>query len=153
MAAYTVCRRATCATLVEGKVDACPKCGGPMRNIGESPLRGITLLVLGLILFVGMGVIFLNTWPTFSHPGVQIEGSRFTGTAEQGRQALTLFAAVIVFGLLAIVNGIYMLVTRQQSKVFVILTLGVAVILIVFTFVILGQAKPEEEPVRTYYGG
>jgi uncharacterized paraquat-inducible protein A len=153
MAAYTVCRNAACATLVEGKADACPKCGGPMRSVGESPIRGIILLVLGLILLIGMGIIFLNTWPTFSNPGVEIDGSRFTGTAEQGRQALTLFAVVLVFGLLAVVNGIYMLVTRQQSKVFIILTLGLAAVLIVFTFIILGQAKHEEEPVRTYYGG
>jgi len=150
MAAYNVCRDPKCATLVEGKVDACPKCGGAMRTVGESPLRAITLLVLGLILFIGMGIIFYNTYPTFSNPGVQIEGSRFTGTAEQGQQALMLFAVVIVFGLVAIVNGIYMLVTRQQSKIFIGLTLGLAAILLVFTFVILGQAKEKEEPVRTY---
>jgi multisubunit Na+/H+ antiporter MnhC subunit len=149
MAAYSVCRKSTCATLVEGPATTCPKCGGPMRSVGESPIRGIILLVLGLILFIGMGVIFLNTYPTFSNPGVQVDGSRFTGTAEQGRQALMLFGVVIVFGLLAIVNGIYMLVTRQQSKVFIVLTLALAAILLVFTFVILGQAK-QEEPVRTY---
>jgi len=149
MAAYSVCRKSTCATLVEGPATVCPKCGGPMRSVGESPLRAITLLVLGLILFIGMGVIFLNTYQTFSNPGVDFDGSRFTGTAAQGRQALTLFAVVMVFGLLAIVNGIYMLVTKQQSKVFVILTLGLAAILIVFAFVIIGQAK-QDEPVRTY---
>jgi hypothetical protein len=149
MAAYTVCRDPKCASLVEGKVPACPKCGGAMRTVGESPLRGITLLVLGLILFVGMGIIFLNTYPTFSNPGAEIGGTRFTGTVEQGQQALTLFGVVIVFGLLAIVNGIYMLVTKQQSKVFIFLTLGLAAILMVFTFVILRQAK-KEEPVRTY---
>jgi hypothetical protein len=149
MAAYSVCRKSTCATLVEGPATTCPKCGGPMRSVGESPARAILLLVLGLILFIGMGVVFLNTYQTFSNPGVDFGGSRFTGTAEQGRQALTLFAAVIVFGLLGIVNGIYMLVTKQQSKLFVILTLGLAAVMLVFTFIILGQAK-KEEPVRTY---
>lgn len=149
MAAYNVCRDPKCATLVEGKVPACPKCGGAMRTVGESPARGILLLVLGLMLFIGMGIVFLNTYQTFSNPGLEVDGTRFTGTFEQGRQALTLFAVVIVFGLVAIANGIYMLVTKQQSKVFIFLTLGLAAILLVFTFVILGQAK-QDEPVRTY---
>ena len=51
MPAYSVCRKSTCATLVEGKTEACPKCGGPMRSVGESPLRGIVLLLCGLFLF------------------------------------------------------------------------------------------------------
>jgi membrane protease YdiL (CAAX protease family) len=151
MPAYTVCRKATCATLVEGKVDACPKCGGPMRSVGESPLRGIVLLICGLILLGMMGAITLNMYPTLTHPGETIDGSTFTGTAEQARTVLLLFAAVLVFGLVATANGIYMLVTRQQSKVFMFVSLGLAAALLVITFVAMGKLKPaEEEPVRTY---
>ena len=51
----------------------------------------------------------------------------------------------------AIVNGIYMLITKQQSKVFIFLSLGLAAALIIMTFVILGQAKAQEEPERSYY--
>ncbi len=151
MAAYTVCRNPKCATLIEGKVDACPKCGGPMRTVGESPLRGIALIVLGVIIAGVMGVITYYTYPTMMNPGVSIDGSRFTGTPEQAQQALTLFAALIIFGVVAIVNGIYMLITKQQSKVFIFLSLGLAAALIIMTFVILGQAKSQEEPERTYY--
>ncbi len=151
MAAYTVCRNPKCATLIEGKVDACPKCGGPMRTVGESPLRGIALIVLGVIIAGVMGVITYYTYPTMMNPGVSIDGSRFTGTPAQAQQALTLFAALIIFGVVAIVNGIYMLITKQQSKVFIFLSLGLAAALIIMTFVILGQAKSREEPERAYY--
>ena len=153
MAAYTVCRDPKCATLVEGKVDACPKCGGAMRIVGESPWRGIVLLMCGLLLVIGMGVITLNMYPTLSNPGVRMtDGSEWTGTAEQARMALLLFAAVIVFGLVATANGIYMLVTKQQSKVFMFVSLGMAALLLVITFVAMGTFKDakDDEPRRTY---
>jgi hypothetical protein len=152
MPAFSVCRKSTCATLVEGKTDACPKCGGPMRRVGESPLRGIMLLLCGLFLLGLMGAIAYNMYPTLTHPGVTIEGSTFTGTADQARITLLLFAAVIVFGLVATANGIYMLITRQQSRMFMFVSLGLAAVLLVITFVAMGKLKPadEDKPVRTY---
>ncbi len=153
MAAYTVCQDPKCATLVEGKVAACPKCGGAMRTVGESPWRGIVLLICGLLLVIGMGVITLNMYPSLSNPGVRtIEGTTWTGTAEQAQIVLLLFAAVIVFGLVATANGLYMLITKQQSKAFMFVSLGLAAVLLIITFVTMGKLKPDkpEEPQRTY---
>ena len=153
MAAYTVCRKSTCATLVEGKVAACPKCGGPMRSVGESPLRGIVLLLCGLFLIGLMGTILYNMYPTLTHPGVRMpDGSSFTGTADQAQITLLLFAAVIVFGLVATANGLYMLITKQQSRAFMFVSLGIAAVLLVITFVAMAKLKPadEDKPVRTY---
>jgi uncharacterized membrane protein len=153
MAAYTVCRNPKCATLVEGKVEACPKCGGAMRLVGESPWRGIVLLICGLLLVIGMGVITINLYPSLSNPGVRtIDGSTWTGTAEQARMTLLLFAAVIVFGLVATANGVYMMITKQQSKAFMFVSLGLAAVLLIITFVtmyVLKDDKPEE-PTRIY---
>jgi uncharacterized membrane protein len=152
MAAYTVCRDPKCATLVEGKVAACPKCGGAMRTVGESPWRGIVLLICGLSLVIGMGVITLNTYPMLSNPGVEMpDGSSWTGSAESARMALLLFAAVIVFGLVATANGIYMLVTKQQSKAFMFVSLGTAAVLLIIVFVAMSSLKrdQQDEPRRT----
>ncbi|HYD14253.1 MAG TPA: hypothetical protein VEC11_15515 [Allosphingosinicella sp.] len=153
MAAYTVCRDPKCATLVEGKVAACPKCGGAMRTVGESPWRGIVLLMCGLILLIGMGMITWNLYPSLTNPGVDLpDGSSFTGTAEQAQIILLLFAAVIVFGLVATANGVYMLITKQQSKAFMFISLGLAAVLLIITFVAMGKLKDasEDEPRRTY---
>ena len=152
MAAHVVCRDPKCATLVEGKVDACPKCGGPMRSVGESPLRGIVLLLCGLFLLGLMGTITYNMYPTLTHPGVRMpDGSSFTGTAEQARITLLLFAAVIVFGLVATANGLYMLITKQQSRAFMFVSLGLAALLLVITFVAMAELKPaDEDKPRTY---
>jgi uncharacterized membrane protein/RNA polymerase subunit RPABC4/transcription elongation factor Spt4 len=153
MAAYTVCRDPKCATLVEGKVPACPKCGGAMRTVGESPWRGIVLLFCGLTLVIGMGVITLNTYPMLSNPGVSTpDGGSWTGSAESARMALLLFAAVIVFGLVATANGIYMLVTKQQTKTFMFISLGTAAVLLIIVFVAMNTLKNDQpdEPRRTY---
>ena len=80
------------------------------------------------------------------------DGSSFTGSADQARITLLLFAAVIVFGLVATANGLYMLITRQQSRVFMFVSLGLAAILLVITFIAMGKLKDPDEakPVRTY---
>ena len=57
---------------------------------------------------------------------------------------------MFVFGLVAIANGIFMLVTRRQSKVFIVITLGLAATLIVLSFVGIRAAKDDEPPPRTY---
>ena len=153
MAAHYVCRDPRCATLVEGKVAACPKCGGAMRSVGESPWRGIVLLLCGLILLGLMGSISYYMYPTLTHPGETMpDGSSFTGTADQARIVLLLFAAVLVFGLVALANGIYMLITKQQSKIFMFVSLGLAAVLLVITFIAMGKLKEPEadKPVRTY---
>ena len=153
MPAYTVCRDSKCGTLVEGKVTACPKCGGAMRIVGESPWRGIVLLICGLLLTIGMGVILNNMYPTLSNPGVRMpDGSSFTGTADQARIIILLFAAVIAFGLVATANGIYMLITKRQSKLFMFVSLGFAAALLIVTFIAMAKLKDGEpdEPKRTY---
>ena len=123
-----------------------------MRSVGESPLRGIVLLLCGLILLILMGAILYNMYPTLSHPGETIDGSTFTGTADQARITLLLFVAVLVFGLVATANGVYMLVTKQQSRAFMFVSLGLAVVLLVIAFVAMGKLKDPDEakPARTY---
>lgn len=151
MAAYNVCRDPKCATLVEGKVDACPKCGGPMRGVGESPLRGIALLICGLLLIGIVGAIAYAMYPTLTNPGETVDGARFAGTAEQARMVLLLFGAVIVFGLVALANGIYMLVTRQQSRLFLIVSIGLAFALIVVGALTMVSLKStDEDKPRSY---
>jgi len=134
----STCNDPTCAVALEGKVPACPKCGGPMRQVGESPVRGWILVVLGAFLILFMGAITLMLAPTMLNPGETIDGSSFTGTAEQARMALLLFGAVILFGFVAFANGIYMLRTKRQSKGFVVATLVLAAVLLVLGWTIMG---------------
>jgi hypothetical protein len=153
MAAYNVCVDPKCATLVEGKVDACPKCGGAMRVVGESPLRGIVLLMCGLSISLVMAIILINMYPSLTNPGVRTEGGgSWTGGAESARMVLLLFFAVLAFGLVATANGIYMLVTKQQTRTFMFVSLGLAAVMILIAFITMASIKNNEpdEPQRTY---
>lgn len=134
----STCTQPTCAATLEGKAAICPKCGGPMRQVGESPVRGWILVILGLFLILFMGGITLVVAPTMLRPGETIDGSSFTGTAEQARTALLLFGAVILFGFVAFANGIYMLKTKRQSKGFVIATLALAAVMLAIGWTIIG---------------
>ena len=134
----STCNDPTCSVTLAGKVAACPKCGGPMRRVGESPVRGWILVVLGLFLILFMGAITLMLAPTMMRPGETIDGASFAGTPEQARTALLLFGAVILFGLVAFANGLYMLKTRTQSKGFVVATLALAAIMLAIGWTIMG---------------
>jgi uncharacterized membrane protein len=134
----STCNDPTCAVALEGKVAVCPKCGGPMRRVGESPVRGWILVVLGAFLILFMGAIMLTLAPTMLNPGETIDGSSFTGTAEQARMAMLLFGAVTLLGFVAFANGIYMLRTKRQSKGFVVATLALAAVLVVIVWTIMG---------------
>jgi hypothetical protein len=136
MSRFSACNLPTCATLVEGKASICPKCGGPMRDVGESPVRGILLLLCGLFLVGLMGAIAWKMAPSMLSPGETIEGTRFTGSADQARLFLGLFALVILFGLTATVNGIFMIVTRRQSRVLIAISLGLATVLMIAAFIV-----------------
>ena len=136
MADLSTCNAPTCAYTVEGSLAVCPKCGGPMRAVRESRLRGWALLLLGLLLVGMMGTITFYMSPQLMNPGVETAGGgSFTGTARQARLILYLFWALIAFGALTAVNGVYQIATGRQHWAFVALTLlvfaGLAVLVIV----------------------
>ena len=69
-------------------------------NIASRQIRtlGTIVLVLGALLAVGMVMLLVNLVPTLLHPGVEVDGTRFTGTPEQGRMVLALLAWVGLLG-------------------------------------------------------
>ena len=135
MADLSTCDAPTCAYTVEGNLAVCPKCGGPMRAVRESRLRGWALVLLGLLLVGLMGTITFYMTPALTHVGEEADGNTFTGSAQQARLILYLFWALIAFGAVTIVNGVYQIATGRQHWAFVGLTLlvfaGLALLVIV----------------------
>jgi hypothetical protein len=139
---HSVCNDPKCAELVEGRASICPKCGGPMRAAGESPVTGIVLIVIGLFLLGVMGTITMALLPSLLRPGQELaDGGSFTGTAEQARMVLILFGLVLAFGLMAVLNGLYMIVTRRQSWAFIIGTLMLAGLIVFAGFAFMWSAQ------------
>jgi hypothetical protein len=92
-------------------------------------VRGWILLAAGLFLVLLMGAITIGVAPAMLDPGVETGGTTFTGSDEQAQVFLGLFALVILFGALCIVNGLYMIATGARSRVFTIATLAFAALL------------------------
>ena len=139
MADHSTCTK--CGAWADGNVAVCPRCGGPMQVKQGSTVRGWVLLFLGLFLMGMMGAITAATAPTMLNPGVEIDGGSFTGTAQQGRIFLGLFLLVFAFGAVSTLYGLFQIVTRRESKAFVMATLGLAALLLVVMFGILWFMK------------
>jgi hypothetical protein len=129
MAAVWTCQDATCGRTVETKTTTCPKCGGPVRKVGDAPWRGWLGLLCGLVLIGLMGLVTWNLGPALNETIATGSSDGFTGTAEQAQAILYLFYTIIAFGVLALVNGIYMIVTGSQHRIFIILTVLMTAVL------------------------
>lgn len=127
------CLSMSCRETVEGSVEKCPKCGTKMRTPKMVQRLGWMLLLLGLFLVGLMGTVTWNMAPALLHP--YAPDSNFTGTAEQARMILRLFAIVIVFGIGTMINGAYQIVTRRRNGWITAATLGLAVVLFVVAWV------------------
>ncbi|MDQ8756018.1 hypothetical protein RCO27_07225 [Sphingosinicella sp. LHD-64] len=141
MAAVWTCQDATCGRTVETKTTTCPKCGGPVRKVGDAPWRGWLGLLCGLFLIGMMGAIIWNLGPALRETIATGSSVGFTGTAEQAQAILYLFYTIIAFGVLALVNGIYMIVTGSQHRIFIILTVLMAALLVFTVYLAVKDIK------------
>jgi hypothetical protein len=124
MADFATCLDVSCNTRVTGRAAACPVCAGPMRNDGASKVRGGLLAGLGLFLVAFMAWIGASMLPAMMPDGMRPgDGPSFTGTADQGRTILALFAAIMVFAATATGYGAYMVVTGRQNRLFMLASL------------------------------
>lgn len=83
--------------------------------MSDGRLRGWMLIAAGLFLALMMGAILWHLGPLMLRPGVEIDGTTFTGTAVQARLFLGLMAVVGLFGALCVLNGIHILATGHVS--------------------------------------
>jgi hypothetical protein len=112
-----------------------------MRSARNIRTRGWVLLCCGLFLVLFMGWIAWSLLPTLLRPGVDYDNGSFTGTKDQAQMILGLFGLVMLFGAVGTLNAIYMITTGRQNRVFVIVTLLLAVALAVFAWVTTRMLK------------
>lgn len=129
MPAMSTCLNSQCRTKVEGTVDKCPNCGGRMRTPRRVRIAGGVLLACGAFLAGVMGYLYYLLSPTMLHPGAQIGGTTFNGTAEQARTILMLFGTIAAFGVASMSYGLFMLFTGRRSVAIMLVVLALAVAL------------------------
>jgi uncharacterized membrane protein len=126
MTATSSCTALACNTTVEGSVKTCPECGKKMRTSKFIRGHGVVMLVCGLLMLGLIGTVTVYLTPLLLHPNPGgTEG--FTGTAEQGRQALWLFSALLLFGAFATLTGAFQIATGKRNRVATILALVLAI--------------------------
>ena len=129
MAETSTCLSPACGLTVEGNFTQCPQCGWAMRGPRNIRIRGWVLVGIGLFLVLFMGAIAWNLAPMMLHPGKEIEGTTFTGKPSDADFVFAIFGLVILFGLLSIANGAWMIVKGRQNRPFVIVSLAIFAIL------------------------
>lgn len=79
-------------------------------------VRGIAAMVFGAAIAIGMTIALLSETRGFLNPGVQMGEDTFTGTIEQGRLAVALFALVTFLGALFVIAGWQLFMKGKVSK-------------------------------------
>jgi hypothetical protein len=97
-------------------VASCERCGATMQSRRWARRYGAVLLVIGLLLSAGMAILLQAMLPTLLHPGVQMSGSTFTGSAAMANFVILLLGTVLVFGLTSLGYGAYQVVTGKRSR-------------------------------------
>ncbi|MDO7843358.1 hypothetical protein [Sphingomonas immobilis] len=131
MPATSNCKSFACNTVVEGQVKTCPTCGKKMMSSRTIRILGGTSLACGVFLLGLMGTVTIALLPMLMHPNTG-GSSGFTGTPEQARTALYLFAAVMTFGLFATLSGALQVITGRRSRIAIIATFVLAIALFVY---------------------
>ena len=141
MADQSTCLSPLCGITIEESATRCPKCGARMHNARRIRTRGWVLLFSGLFLVLFVGWITLRLSPTLLHPKPSAETGNYTGTMEQARMILLLFASIILFGAFGVANAIYMISTGRQNRIVVIVSMLLAVGLIVLAWLTTRMLK------------
>jgi O-antigen/teichoic acid export membrane protein len=139
MPAFSTCT--ACGYNAEGAVNACPRCGAAMSVTKEPRTRAWVLIFCGLFLIGLMGSITVAMAPSLLAAGKDVDGSSFEGTAEQAHMVLGLFSLLILFGFSSLGYGIYQLVFRRESKLFIIFTLLLVAVLFAFIYFTMQSLK------------
>jgi MFS family permease len=88
-------------------------------------------LVLGIFLVGFMGVITASVAPMMTRTtSPSPQSAHFTGTPEQAQLILSLFGAVIMFGLASVISGVWQIKTGRRNKWIFIVMIGMTALLI-----------------------
>ncbi|NNC73036.1 MAG: hypothetical protein HKN78_09195 [Sphingomonadaceae bacterium] len=146
MEEFSTCTKWACRHRAEGKIAKCPECGGRMETSRRVRILGWVLLACGIFLVGFMGFIAWNLYPTMTAPGREIDGSTFTGNAEQASDFFTIFAIVILFGGVATANGVWKIATGRRNRIFFLITMAFVVALAVNVWPIIGPTLTRVTP-------
>ena len=133
-----ICQSAQCGARYEGTERTCPQCGRTAAPAANMKARGVAALVAGLFLVGLMSVLMLVLGPQLLGYVVQGSSTHFIGEASDGLIVLVLFAAIWLFGLVAIASGWTMIAKGRRSVALFMLMLPPLFVIVGIVALILG---------------
>jgi hypothetical protein len=123
-----------CGYGTDSPLRRCPQCGALMQTTTKVLILGWTLVGIGGILTIGMGVITYKFAEMVSHTGEPGATSEYTGGPDMLLAIYGIFGLVMIFGVVSIVSGIWQIRCGRPNRklLFVIFVLG-------FVFWLIGQ--------------
>ena len=132
-----ICQSAKCGVTYEGTGRTCPQCGGTAAVASTMKVRGVAAIVAGLVLVGMMTVLMLALGPQLLGYSLQGSTTTFHGSSSDGLVVLALFAAIWVFGLVAIISGATMIVKGRRSMALFVLMLPPLLVIVAIVALIL----------------
>lgn len=134
--AQSVCMGLRCSMVFDGTASHCPHCGARAITLASLRRRGWLLVGLGVFLLAIMGTVLWFTVPLLLANGAEVDGSRFTGKQEDLQLVVAVFAAVIVFGIGALVNGLAQAIWGRRLRWVIAVMLALAAALLALGYMI-----------------
>ncbi len=105
----------------------CPRCHKRTQTRAFIRATGAALVALGGVLILIMGAITIAVIGLIQQSGKPGSGARFTGTKEQMLLMFGIFGFVLLFGIVAVIAGLWQLIFGHRNMVLVyfILALGI----------------------------
>jgi hypothetical protein len=109
----------------------CPACGGLMRATSTIRILGVVMIALGGFLITTMAVISLWAYNLIQQSSAPGTSARFTGTKNQMLMMFGVFGLVTLFGVVALVTGLWQLIFGKRNKLLTWVVLGLGAVFVI----------------------
>ncbi len=107
----------------------CPRCGSSLQSRRWSRRFGVVITLAGAFITTVMSVVLFKVWPLLRHPGVDVNGTRFSGGPGAAALVLAVLVAVFALGAGLLGYGVFQVTTGRRNRKVVGFIVAVAVAL------------------------
>ena len=116
----------------------CPRCRRKLKTRSFIRVTGIILTMLGGFLVVVLSAIIFWMWAVIQQTGKPGSTTHFNGTKADMVMAFSILGAVLMFGFVALITGLYQAIIGRRNIILIYIMLTLAAILYIGGNIVLG---------------